>query len=75
MISQGFLRIFGNGRVLDLEELGAEELANLSGQEILVVVDRLSWGRAPAERVKDSLATAFKMGNNRLAVVILPAHK
>ena len=29
-------------------------------------------GQSPAARVKDSLATAFKMGNNRLAVVILP---
>ena len=72
LISRGFLRIFGNGRVLDLEELGVEALANFSGQEILVVVDRFAWGRVPAERVKDSLATAFKMGNNRLAVVILP---
>ena len=44
----------------------------LSGKEILVVVDRISWGKAPAERVKDSLSTAFKMGNNRLAVVVLP---
>ena len=42
-------------------------------KEILVVVDRISWGKATAERVKDSLSTAFKMGNNRLAVVVLSA--
>ena len=72
LISQGFLRIYHTGKVVDLEDLKAQELSALVEKEILVVVDRLSWGRAPAERVKDSLATAFKMGNNRLAVIILP---
>ena len=75
LVSQGFLRIYHNDKVLDLEDLRGEDFRNLCSQEILVVVDRLSWGRAPAERVKDSLATAFKMGNNRLAVIILAACK
>jgi excinuclease ABC subunit A len=72
LIAQGFLRIYDNGRTLDLENPRGEAVESLSGKEIVVVVDRLSWGKAPAERVKDSLTTAFKMGGNRLAVVTLP---
>lgn len=73
LISQGFLRVFSKGEVLELENLTAEGLRSLADQELLVVVDRLTWGRAPASRVKDSLTTAFSMGNQRLAVIILPA--
>ena len=73
LISQGFLRVFSKGEVLELENLTAEGLRSLADQELLVVVDRLTWGRAPAARVKDSLSTAFSMGNHRLAVIILPA--
>ncbi len=75
LLAQGFLRIYHNGQTRDLESLTGEELEGLFSQEVLVVVDRLSWGRVSAERVKDSLTTAFKMGNNRLAVVVLAAFR
>jgi excinuclease ABC subunit A len=72
LMANGFLRVYSNERTFELEDLTQEDLECLHGKEILVVVDRISWGKASAERVKDSLSTAFKMGNGRLAVVILP---
>jgi excinuclease ABC subunit A len=72
LISSGFLRVYGNGRILDLESLTREDLEYFCSKELLVVVDRISWGKAPAERVKDSLSTALKMGKDRLAVVVFP---
>jgi excinuclease ABC subunit A len=39
---------------------------------VLVVVDRISWGKMPRERLLDSLETAFRMGHGRIAVVALP---
>lgn len=72
LISLGFLRIFAGGKIIELEGLGKVELKDLSGDEVLVVVDRLSWGKAGRTRVADSIGTAFRMGEGRVAVVAMP---
>ncbi|GKT07601.1 excinuclease ABC subunit UvrA [Desulforhabdus sp. TSK] len=72
LVAQGFLRLYADGKTLDLESLTDDELRALQDRELLVVVDRLSWGRAAPERLADSLSTAFQMGRGRLAVIVLP---
>ncbi len=72
LVSQGFLRIFHAARILDLEGLAGNEAVPASGSETLVVVDRLLWGRADQARVGDSIATAYRMGEGRVAVVAMP---
>ncbi|MEN6484418.1 MAG: excinuclease ABC subunit UvrA [Syntrophobacteraceae bacterium] len=72
LVARGFLRIFEEGETRDLESLGKSDLKRLARTEMLVVVDRIPWGRAERARVVDSLATAYRMGNSRLAVVVLP---
>jgi len=72
LISQGFLRFFAESKVIDLENVDDKTRKKLSKQELLVVVDRISWGKAPDQRVLDSIETAMRMGEGRLAVVILP---
>lgn len=72
LISQGFLRIFVDTRVVDLESLDPGAIKDLADREILVVVDRIPWGKVPPERVLDSLETAMRMGGGRSAVVIFP---
>lgn len=70
--SQGFMRIYADGKILELESLGEAELHALSGREVLVVVDRLLWGKADSVRVGDSIATAYRMGEGRVAIVVMP---
>jgi excinuclease ABC subunit A len=72
LIAEGFMRFYSQGKTLDLESLKPAEIKSLKGREMLVVVDRLSWGKAAQERVMDSLSTAFRAGRGRLAVIILP---
>ncbi|MFZ2445089.1 MAG: excinuclease ABC subunit UvrA [Syntrophobacteraceae bacterium] len=72
LVSQGFLRIFAGGSIVDLEGLGKGELEALSGGEVLAVVDRLLWGKAERGRVADSIATAYRMGDGRVSVVVMP---
>ncbi|MBC7359871.1 MAG: excinuclease ABC subunit UvrA, partial [Desulfacinum sp.] len=72
LVSQGFLRIYSNGRVHDLEDLSGGSRMSKSPEEILVVVDRLLWKKAAPERVLDSLRTAFSMGGGTACVVVLP---
>ena len=72
LTSQGFLRLYAGGRTVDLEDgPGARPEVDKNG-EVLVVVDRLSWGKADRSRIMDSLTTAFDMGHGRLAAVVLP---
>lgn len=73
LISQGFLRHYRDGRIQDLEELSERERKRLLGKELLVVVDRIPWGRTAPEMVMDSLTTAFKLGRERVAVIVLPS--
>ncbi len=72
LMALGFLRIFHDGKVVDLEDVASDLLRSLQSREVLVVVDRISWGRASAQRVTDSVQTAFSMGKGRMAVVVLP---
>ena len=72
LVSQGFLRIFSKGSVIDLDGLRAPDAAGAFGDEILVVVDRLLWGKAARGRILDSLRTAYRMGEGRVAVVVMP---
>ncbi len=72
LVSQGFLRIFHAGRILELEGLADAEASSMSGGEILVVVDRLLWGKAERSRIADSISTAYRMGEGRIAVVAMP---
>ncbi len=73
LVADGFLRVFSKGKVFDIESLSIQSRAELADNEMLVVVDRISWGKAPSQRVVDSLATAFRMGKGRAAVVVLMA--
>lgn len=72
LISQGFLRFFAKDKVADLESVEEKARKKLAGREMLVVVDRISWGKATQQRILDSLETAMRMGDGRLAVVALP---
>src|SRR5690606_25577481 len=71
----GFVRVLIGGEVLDLDAPGAESPsglgADLSGaDEVLVVVDRLVVRDGVAERLADSLTTAFHAGEGEAAVVV-----
>ncbi len=72
LLSQGLLRIFADGAVVDLEGLSVDQAARLGGAELLVVVDRLLWGKAARNRVLDSITTAYRMGGGRMAAVVMP---
>jgi excinuclease ABC subunit A len=84
LISQGFLRIYENGSVKDIES-AASPGAGREAATVLVVVDRLRWGGATRERILDSLTTAYSaaMGEanpapgpgvpaGRVSVVVMP---
>jgi excinuclease ABC subunit A len=72
LVSQGFLRIFADGAVVDLDGLSEPESGRLRGRELLVIVDRLLWGKAARNRIYDSISTAHTMGEGRMAVVVMP---
>ena len=72
LVSQGFLRIFADGAVSDIDDVGGAQSAGLGGLEVLVIVDRLLWGKAARNRIFDSITTAYTMGRGRLAVVAMP---
>ncbi|MGA2731974.1 MAG: excinuclease ABC subunit UvrA [Syntrophobacteraceae bacterium] len=72
LVSQGFLRIFADGAVLNIDDISGAESAGLGGLELLVIVDRLLWGKAARNRILDSITSAYTMGRGRLAVVVMP---
>ncbi|MHC1729837.1 MAG: excinuclease ABC subunit UvrA [Syntrophobacteraceae bacterium] len=72
LVSQGFMRLYADGAILDLESLQGKDPAEFAGNEVLVVVDRLLWGKAEPGRIDDSVSTAFRMGKGRVAVIIMP---
>lgn len=68
---RGFLRIVGGGRTYELDrEEGREAFFRLAGcqlaagEELAVVVDRLSAQSSP-QRLRDSVETAFRQGGGR----------
>ncbi len=72
LVSQGFLRLFVDGAVVDLETLSGADSESIAGVDLLVIVDRLLWGKAARSRVLDSISTAYRMGTGRMAVVVMP---
>lgn len=72
LISQGFLRFFHGGGTVDLESLQQGVPKELRGKELLIVVDRIVWGRTAPTRIRDSISTALTMGKGHCALVLLP---
>ncbi|MBX6365795.1 MAG: excinuclease ABC subunit UvrA, partial [Gemmatimonadetes bacterium] len=70
----GFVRVMAGGEMLDLGDEGAADPAvlghDLAGaEELLVVVDRLVVRPDAAERLADSVGTAFAEGDGEVEVV------
>ena len=63
----GFLRVYSDGNILELENLKAVDSGKL--REILVVVDRIPAKGRDVERLTDSMATAFEKGTGRAVVI------
>ncbi len=72
LIAQGLLRIYAEDRIWDLEALVLDQVLRFAGQELLVVVDRVLLGKESASLLADSIATAFRFGQGRMAVMVLP---
>jgi len=72
LLSQGFARVYAGEKILDLDSISGPEAAAFASGEILVIVDRLLWGKAERVRVVDSISTAYRMGEGRVAVVVMP---
>lgn len=72
LISQGFLRVFHHGEIRELDGLSRSDAEGLRDEEVLVVVDRLLWGKADESRIADSVGTAYRMGGERVSVVTMP---
>ena len=51
LLAKGFLRVYAGDRVIDLESADRAQLQALAQDRLLVVVDRLSWGAVPPERL------------------------
>lgn len=69
LVSDGFVRVVVDGRVVELGGGGAVKLKR--GGEVLVVVDRLVVGSAPRERLADSIETAFRQGGGRAVAALV----
>jgi excinuclease ABC subunit A len=74
----GFMRVLVDGETFDLDSPGAESAEALgcdltAAPEVLVVVDRLVVRPDAAERLADSLATAFHTGEGEAVVVVAGA--
>ncbi|MEX1223976.1 MAG: excinuclease ABC subunit UvrA [Pirellulales bacterium] len=65
---EGFLRILNAGRMLRLTN-GDDAALDLD-HPVYVLVDRLTAGQTTAQRLGDSLETAFKLGHGRLKVFV-----
>ena len=70
----GFVRVMVGERTIDLDEPGTDDAASLGidlagADELLVVVDRLVVGDGMAERLADSLGTAFVEGEGNVIVI------
>ena len=72
LVSQGFLQDICRGAVWTWSGLSEAESGGFGGAELLVIVDRLLWGKAARKRILDSITTAYKMGEGRMAAVVMP---
>jgi excinuclease ABC subunit A len=71
LLAMGFVRVIADGAPARLEELPAG-LDLRRAARVLVVVDRVTASAANAERLADSVATAFAQGDG-IAVAVPPA--
>ncbi|MHB1034297.1 MAG: excinuclease ABC subunit UvrA [Pirellulales bacterium] len=68
---EGFVRAIVGGRAVSLdEEPSAESPATAADAEAFVVIDRLTAGGTAADRVRDSLETAFAHGAGKCQVFV-----
>jgi excinuclease ABC subunit A len=64
---EGFVRLLIDGTVV---RLGDDPLPDVGDQhKVFVLVDRLEAGRAPLQRLTDSVETAFARGQGRMALL------
>ncbi len=68
LLASGFVRVYVNGRVLDLTDLKPRDVKKPG--ETLVVVDRLKVAAGNADRLSDSLSVAFEKGGGRVVVLL-----
>lgn len=66
LVSLGFVRAVVNGRTESIEPALAERLA--SGNDLLIILDRLTAGDQSTERLRDSLESAFASEHERCVV-------
>ncbi|MCX5801021.1 MAG: excinuclease ABC subunit UvrA [Candidatus Eisenbacteria bacterium] len=65
--ASGFLRVHSGGKVFELEDLRPADVRRL--RDVLVLVDRIRVDDQNAERLADSMTTAFEKGGGKAAVV------
>ena len=65
---EGFVRLQVDGNPVRLDQTPAPVLKDDSN--VLVLVDRIEAGKTSAERLRDSLETAFARGQGRLALLL-----
>jgi len=70
LLAAGFLRLYFDGKILELEKLNANDQKKLSAAgDALVVVDRIQVKRENADRLSDSMTTAFDKGGGKSVAV------
>jgi excinuclease ABC subunit A len=74
----GFVRVLADGQELHLDDLSEAEADNgvdlTRARELLVIVDRLRIDKEDANRLADSLGTAFAEGEGEAVVVPVGSH-
>ena len=66
----GFTRVAIEGTTYDLHDLSAIPRLTNPVIDVLIIVDRLAVGQSKAERVRDSLESAFAYGDGKIAALI-----
>jgi excinuclease ABC subunit A len=72
LIAQGLVRVYADDRIWELDATPPQQAAQWVGSQLLVVLDRVLLGKASSGQLADSIATAFRFGQGRMAVVVLP---
>lgn len=67
LLSEGFVRLYIDGRTIRLEEI---EDVDLKEKEVYVVIDRLMVGSGVRERVFDAVETSFSHGRGEAVAII-----
>ena len=69
--AQGFLRVFANGEIINLEDLGSRRIDLTKVRDLLVVVDRLTVSAEALRRLSDAVDTSFREGDGECVVVLI----